>query len=1541
MADENPQDLDLTQTNPTFSDLRQQMTADLQQSAAKTYDPYRRGAAEGFNAAPSGSGGLNFERYYNKNAYAELGFNPYINNEELYNTNTSGWDDFVTASQQWGNLFGLGFSSMWNGKTDYRESQEYGRYSNIGSSTKGGFSGMMTNAYLNSGYTIGLISEIAVEEAALALATAATGGGAAPVLGARTSANASRLYRGMNSATNLAGKMNSVLSRIKDLKNIGKAQTLYGAAKKGFQAVNPLRGTTEFLTTVGRQYKRGAGGKIEKLSDIAKLQRGFGTFYRDIREINLAIDEAQLESGFINTKVREELIKDHIKKYDKHPDATVMGKINETAVQASKNTLLNNTVLIYGTNRIAFGNTFNKWMPRALQKTSKKITGGRVVKDFKTGKTQFIKHGGMLGYKTFVNEAKHAFKKQTLKRAPWATAKFLGKYTRANFGEGMQEYFQEVIQHAEFNMAKDRYYGALAGSVYHNSFFNEDYMEHYSKSFDHFMGAEGAEIFGSGFMMGTFVGPFSRGSHYATSQLKKGGKYVFNRKAYDQEQSYQKQRQADIEKDVVRFNEMTDTKKDFLKNYIDHLMKQSSYKEGMDKATEENDQKNFVDMKDASLVDQIIFAESMDSYDLILEKLKDMGKMSEEDLRNAFGEQVDEKSDFISDFKDSYDKVISRAKSIHTMSQQFDTLFPEPPTYGSEDVDIETGIQQRDIIKARRKAKATAILNQHSLVRTMERMEKIQKEIYGPKAPFWKKDKTPPSSELDKIYSKDQIDNEIFLLREEIKSLKGFDKLDPAQRKDLKYKEQIKDTLESLSVAIRNYSKSLTAADMLEFQRKRAQPEDLAMGHAANYSRGNTQWSGKIVGETTSKKGKPQWIIEKEDGSTSTILKDSVGLQKEVITEEEAADVTTEPIKVLKKYFKQYLETVGNHHDNKLDETKLEDSFQGFKDFYSLAEDEKNLSQMVSFLMDPEGHYAFVERYNELIKTENANQEETLRDQLKLFQEAKENQELVEMLTKQYGVFIHQDDLRELTENDLVPDIFYDIETAIQLRTDTEKHASITSAIENWLKDTGRTEEPTEAPVEEPTKELTTTKEVVPTKKITSSTPFEEWPESLQEAARISMRDFNSLMEERAREYGEKVKIFEDPAEFVKPGRPGQSRLATKLAEYNQTVQAKKEIEQITKPKPTPVAEEEIITEEGEIIDPGEVFEGPVARPELEFPTAVLPLDEDVKNRVMTGEAKSVSIPLGQSYIKDVLKALRKAGAISRTEGLTPGKILTFQMEVTDPSGAKMDLKFAYKGEVTLAQAGGLLQMIQELGLPVGEEGLFPVVLDEVTYQANSKDQQLWLQGVNPASTQRLFGVVAVPAVDVEMFEDPSKWLGEIKSRFEGSQLTEDLEILKAKIIAENTNRLMEGQVSAMVEDIQEMYEAAVARLKDGIPVGNLTEVFIPGDVYNLRNFGDAVVESVSDTEVVFVVGDQTKTISAADINKQVLRKVTEISEEIAEEISETMTPEEQEINDTNQKSVEDFSKDGPAINSILDNADKKSEEDINKDFFNNLGKCE
>ena len=1146
--------------NAQLSNLDNTFANSMSQITNVGVDAGRAAGAEGVNLAGPSEGGLNFERYYNKGAYSYLGFNPYIDNEKNYNENSSAWSDLNDMHTQFYNLAGLGFSTVLPVNSDREEAEMYERASNIGSTSRGGVFGTVGNTFLNFGYTAGLLTEIAAEEVAMSLATAATFGATGEIQAARTIYDAKRV----EDAFSMADKFKKTTDRLRDLKKAYKAKGFYEKAGLVANAVNPLRGGTDYLM------KGAALDKAAGMSQGQRITKTFGSFYRDLREVNLAFDEAELESAFAKKGIREELVNEYIAEHGSHPDAEELVKINEQADLAGKRALAANSALIYASNRIAFGNVFNKYMPKAIGKTTRDVIGGRVAKNFKTKKLSFIEHGtGLKGaYKTLVNEGK--FAASNLKTMPLATAKFLGKYTRANFGEGMQEYFQEVIQDAEVSMAKDNYLKGVRGGAWYSALNSENYMNQYSSSLGKFAGEEGAEIFGGGFLMGMFAGPFGRGVQGSQKFLADATTKLYNRAEYDTQQAANEAKKEIIKTQINDFNSMTDSRKDFLYNYIDFLSRQAKGKTQMGEAEDSENIKAFKDVKDRLLVDQVLFAESMDAGDLLIEQLQDLGELDDAGLNEAFGEHKDYDPETMKSFTDEHASIVKRAKEISQFSQDYDKIFPEPQASGYRD-DTDFGndaLTIKNLQEARKLHKLEAIVNQQALTRTMDRMESILKKPFKDRNTFWNKNKVPPASEITSIFTPQGIPQEIVLLNDEIKSLEGFTNKTPDQKRDLSYKKKKRDILKKFNEkdgALHNYITSLQDS---QFNDLKAQQDEenatLEKGKTLNYKLKNKSWKGEIIGEDT-KNGRERWLVKKADGKISRIYKDSKNIVGPKTQATEAKDPMQKPIAAIEKLFKDYLSVVAEHHGNSVNESKFPEVFQEFKDYLDLSEDEKNLHQTVNFLMNPEAHYDLIERYNTMIEKKYASREEDLKDQLETYLDKQDINELVNKLAKKYNVIIDEVQLQSLVEDEEIPDKFYNIDTGLPLREQTDTYSDVIDEIREYLG-----EDITEEVIEEDVADTTPIKGEEADGKISiDNTPFVEWPANIRGRATNMMNKYNKDTNIEGDPADDE---FTDTEDFVAKGNPGYEKIAPFINEYNKQFETeeapvKEEVKEEVKPK--------------------------------------------------------------------------------------------------------------------------------------------------------------------------------------------------------------------------------------------------------------------------------------------------------------------------------------------------------------------------------------
>jgi len=249
------------------------------------------------------------DRYQAHANWDKLGFTPFRDNETLYNENSSFLNEMGRASGEWATLAGLGFKSML-GAGDITQpgiAAEYEGAMAIGSSSKGGLGGFATNFYLNSGYTVGILAELAMEEVAMAAGEVAltfaeipSFGAAAPLQGAlalRMAARAKKAYSKIGAAFDAAANLTKTMKNIKD---VNKARQFWAKTGRSVgRFINPLENTVGFFRNAD---------KLKDLNGLQKTAKGFGAFYRDTRNVRAAWQEAGLEGGMVQNSMERDLL---------------------------------------------------------------------------------------------------------------------------------------------------------------------------------------------------------------------------------------------------------------------------------------------------------------------------------------------------------------------------------------------------------------------------------------------------------------------------------------------------------------------------------------------------------------------------------------------------------------------------------------------------------------------------------------------------------------------------------------------------------------------------------------------------------------------------------------------------------------------------------------------------------------------------------------------------------------------------------------------------------------------------------------------------------------------------------------------------------------------------------------------------------------------------------------------------------------------------------------------------------------------------------
>ena len=597
-----------------------------------------------------------FDRFYEHGEFRNLGFNPYIDNDQYYNANSTIYDDMGRMLGQLGSLTGSGFTSVYRSIGDIFDSDpyllegkdletadEFETAMDIGMSSREGFGAFANNALLNSGYTMGILSSIALEELALAGLTYVTGGGAAPVAGARTAFNIARLGK---AAKNLGNTMansfaigrlaKATRNMARNLNNVDKARDFYSLSRSGAKGVGKIL-FPETMAAVSKLKTAKTGA--QNLTFMAKYNKTFGGFYRDLRSFNLAVAEGKLEAGFAyKSQIANGILAEQSKPgSDGTISAEQMASIAENADKAAYGTMLRNVPLLFLSNQLVLGNAmggFNKSIGRLM---NDKITGvGRrliqkaktVTKDGKIVSGTVLQDAGT-GITGYLRRLKAAGVKGSAKMAAGASL----RYFSANVAEGLQEVAQEAIA-----KGTSEYYTALqldptiGGSDLHSYSVRSAIGSQFS--------GQGFETFMSGFVTGGIV--------QAPQMLYFQAVPYMYKNLTDREGAVKAKqaRQDYIDKIVKTHQESWDNIAENPLEFFDptnfNISVQKQVSNEMKQAAYVGDAMSFYDSKDFGKFHNLHTMFEQGTIDLFRNQYRDFLKLSDEELATAFN-SVDKK----------------------------------------------------------------------------------------------------------------------------------------------------------------------------------------------------------------------------------------------------------------------------------------------------------------------------------------------------------------------------------------------------------------------------------------------------------------------------------------------------------------------------------------------------------------------------------------------------------------------------------------------------------------------------------------------------------------------------------------------------------------------------------------------------------------------------------------------------------------------------------------------------------------------------------
>jgi hypothetical protein len=556
---------------------------------------------------------------YGQSTYDKIGFNPEINNEDLFNENTSMFDDYVRMATNSAfpmltqGLFAnpKSYAQIFQGNIgqDLDASEQYEEWNAIGYSSKGGLGGFFNNAINSVAYSAGIMLE-SVAEYALIGAIEGSLVGPEGTAGGAIAGGALGAVKGLAAVPkalfNMGKYGGKMLTNLKNLEKFTEAKALFNAASKTtFNFVNPVNNTFEGIK---------AAQSGDNLTALARTAKTAGGFFRDVIGMNMALSEGRLEGGFVENNTYQKLYDEYWKREGKAPDVDTQVRMKKRAKIAGAQDTFKNAALVFYSNKLAFNNLVEgKFMAGASGKVRE------VGKEFDVIFTA-AKEKGLKGtYELVDYNFKNALK-------GFVQPKNFGKatlnYFKTNVVEGAQEVLQDVIA-----KSTEDYY---VNSFYDPSKANNDYsMATLGNAFGHQVTAEGFETFMSGFVMGGLLKPFGGAVPRYAGVLY--NKYMMDPVEYE---DYINTRKSYGQNVVNAMNNMTSDPVEFFKQRYVNLGVQSKVNTVL--ADEDSTTKEKHDAVDTSFLSDVLTTLNAGTFKTWLYNFKKMGEMSDRDLEETY-----------------------------------------------------------------------------------------------------------------------------------------------------------------------------------------------------------------------------------------------------------------------------------------------------------------------------------------------------------------------------------------------------------------------------------------------------------------------------------------------------------------------------------------------------------------------------------------------------------------------------------------------------------------------------------------------------------------------------------------------------------------------------------------------------------------------------------------------------------------------------------------------------------------------------------------
>ena len=594
-----------------------------------------------YDASPKGTFRARYKAY-GQDTYNKVGFHPLIDNETWFNQNTTFGDDLSRwATNSMWPMLSKGFmdpirsyKSIMDGEglfnADEQSARDYEYYNAIGASSKGGLGGFTVNLLNSASYSMGILLEGATEGA---LIGALFGGGAKGAVEGSTTF-LKKLGSLPKALVETAQGTKTLLQDVKNYSNLAKAKELYKSAGKNFgNFFNPLHNTTEAF----RQIKN-----TDNITNLARSATTAGALWHDMMAMNMAISEGKLEGGFTRYQTYDRLYNKHIEEKGVPPTLEEQESMMRQASKGAWWNTLNNSALIYYSNKIVFPSITNASFLKGVPKFGFGKTVTNVGKEF-----QVIFDPGKKALEgTFVKQRVNLVNAVKSLAKPATYGKVGLNYFKANVVEGLQEVTQDILQDATQNYYVETFNNPDARNFRYGAGLVGDAI---GKQWS----TQGLETFLSGFLMGTILQAPGKLKNYATV----GFNDYFKKDASYQEYIDGREKLAD---DVVNeLNTMYKNGQFFLDPRINNYANQALVANVVDNP-DEHTTKEIRDAEFTAFQSAVISSLQTGTFDMFLKHYEGYKQASPEDIEQAWNLAPGQGIKAL----ERFDKALENAKNI-------------------------------------------------------------------------------------------------------------------------------------------------------------------------------------------------------------------------------------------------------------------------------------------------------------------------------------------------------------------------------------------------------------------------------------------------------------------------------------------------------------------------------------------------------------------------------------------------------------------------------------------------------------------------------------------------------------------------------------------------------------------------------------------------------------------------------------------------------------------------------------------------------------